>query len=52
MVKEREAWNAAVLGVTKTWTELTDLTTTTNTTSSAIILLPYDIIRGLPTIIL
>ena len=29
MVKDREAWGAAVLGVAKSWTRLSDLTTAT-----------------------
>ena len=41
MVRDREAWHVAILGVTKSWTQLSDLTTTT-TTSSPIILLSYD----------
>ena len=28
MVKDREAWHAAVYGVSKTWTQLSDWTTT------------------------
>ena len=30
VVKDREAWYAAVLGVTKSWTQLSDWTTTAN----------------------
>ena len=29
MVKDREAWHTAVHGVTKSWTQLSDLTTAT-----------------------
>ena len=32
MVKNREAWSAAVYEVTKSWTQLRDCTTTTTTT--------------------
>ena len=31
MVRDREAWHAAVHGVTKSWTRLSDSTTTTTT---------------------
>ena len=31
MVKDREAWHAAVHGVAKSWTQLSDPTTTTYT---------------------
>ena len=40
MVKDRKAWHAAVFGVTKSWTWLSNLTTTT--ISSTIISLSYD----------
>ena len=31
LVKDREAWHAAVYGVAKNWTRLSDSTTTTTT---------------------
>ena len=31
LVEDREAWHAAVYGVTKSWTQLSDSTTTTTT---------------------
>ena len=35
MMKDREAWHAAVLGVTKSWTRLSDWTTTCTGTAPA-----------------
>ena len=37
IVKDREAWCAAVYGVTKSWTQLKDSTTTTNLRASVFI---------------
>ena len=36
MVNDREAWHAAVHGVTKNWTQLSNSTTTTTTTTTTI----------------
>ena len=49
IVKDREAWQAAVYGVAKNWTRLTNSTTTTTTTCIQTSIAQNFTVRGLST---